>query len=77
MDFKQLAKIAKAQGWTIDSNSKGHPTFWKPGADRAGRPTVTGSGTPSDHRSMNNLIGELRRNGLTIPHKGRTAKKRK
>jgi hypothetical protein len=77
MDFKTLVKIAKANGWQVETNRKGHPVFWAPGADRAGRPTVTGSGTPSDHRSIANLAAQLRREGLPVPHKGHTPKKGK
>lgn len=77
MDLKTLVKFAKRHGWTVTYNASRHPEFWAPGADPKGRPTATGSGTPSDHRAMNNLVGELRRNGLPVPHRGRTPKKRK
>jgi hypothetical protein len=75
MDYKALAKLARSEGWTIDRNSKGHPVFWKPGADLDGRPTVTASSTPSDHRAVQNLAAQLRREGLPVPHKGHTPRK--
>lgn len=77
MDGKALTKFARDNGWTVDTNSKGHLVFWAPGADLNGRPTVTGSGTPSDHRSNANLAAQLRRAGLPVPHKGHTPKKAK
>lgn len=77
MDLKTLIKLAKAQGWTVGRNSKGHPTFWAPGADLSGRPTVTGAGTASDYRSNKNTVADLRKAGLQIPHKGHTVPKNK
>lgn len=77
MDLKTIVKIAKAQGWTVTHNRKGHPTFWAPGADLNGRPTVTGAGSPSDYRSNLNLAAQLRRAGLDLPHKGHSPRKGK
>lgn len=75
MELRELIRLAKKQGWTVARNGKGHPVFWAPGANPDERPTVTASGTPSDHRSMLNLIATLRREGLDVPHRGRNPKK--
>lgn len=75
MELRDIIKFAKRAGWTVTKNREGHPEFWAPGADRDDRPTVTGSGTSSDWRAVPNLVSELRKAGLDIPHKGRQKKK--
>ena len=54
--MKDLVEQAKRDGWTVSLTRKGHLRFSAPG-----RATVFGSGTPSDHRSIENIRGKLRR----------------
>ncbi|MEV5750267.1 hypothetical protein AB0L00_20805 [Actinoallomurus sp. NPDC052308] len=58
-DLRQLARRAEAAGWTITLTSNNH-LAWKPPSGR----TVFCPSTPSDHRSVQNVIGKLRRAGL-------------
>lgn len=60
-DFRQVVRIAKAQGWRVEFTKKNHVRFLSP----TGQMVVT-SGTPSDHRTVANLIGQLRRQGLVV-----------
>ena len=53
MNIRDIEKAAVAQGWQVGRTAKGH--------------IVIGSGTPSDARSINNLLAELRRQGFVWP----------
>ena len=64
MDLRELEKAAREQGWKVDRTRRGHPRFIP--ADPS-RQIVVGSGTPSDRRSLNNLLADLKRNGLIWP----------
>ena len=54
--MKDLVERAKRDGWVVSRTSKNHLRFSAPG-----RATVFGSATPSDHRSVENIRGKLRR----------------
>ncbi len=64
MDLRDIEKAAREQGFRVERTKKGHPVFYPP--DPKKNP-VYGSGTPSDHRSIRNLLAELRRAGLVWP----------
>lgn len=64
MDMREIEKAAKEQGWTVSLTTKGHKKFLSP--DKT-KPPVYGSGTPSDVRSIKNLLAELKRKGLIWP----------
>ena len=61
-DVQRIVKAAKAQGFTVTTTGKGHPMF-----HRDGKFVCTGPSTPSDHRSIPNLIAQLRRAGFQWP----------
>lgn len=63
-ELRNLAKLAKEQGWEFGRTNSGHVKFCSPYSDT---PPVFYSGTPSDHRSHKNLLAKLRRAGLEIP----------
>ena len=56
MDFQDIVRAAKAQGFVIEPTKKQHVRFRA--AD--GRSVITGS-TPSDKRALQNLISDLRK----------------
>lgn len=56
-ELKEVIKSAEEQGWRVKTTKKGHKMFLAPD----GVNKVTGSGTPSDHAALDNLIGDLRR----------------
>lgn len=58
MDFDEIVRAARQQGFTIVPTKNQHIRFVPP--DPAKRP-VTTSGTPSDNRGLQNLISDLRR----------------
>lgn len=58
-DLKAAAERARKAGWTITQTRSGH-LAWKPPSGQ----TVFCPGTPSDHRSIANVISKLRRAGL-------------
>jgi len=64
MDIEDLAQAAKEQGWSLGTTKKGH-LRWVPPDPK--KPIVIGSGTPSDHRSIKNFLGQLRRSGFIWP----------
>jgi predicted RNA binding protein YcfA (HicA-like mRNA interferase family) len=66
MDVKDVIAAAEDQGWEVTRTKKGHLQFIPPDPTR---PMVHGSGTPSDWRSLKNLIAQLRRSGLVWPPK--------
>jgi len=63
-DVRRLIEVAESQGWAIEITGGNHLRFIPP--DRT-KPMVHMSSTPSDHRAVKNLEGQLRRAGLTIP----------
>lgn len=58
-DLRRTADQAIEAGWTIEQTRKGHLAWKSPEGE-----TVFCPGTPSDHRSVANVIGKLRRAGL-------------
>jgi hypothetical protein len=62
--LRDLIVFAEANGWRVVPSARQHPLFYSPD----GETIVTGSGTPSDFRSLRNLIALLRRAGLDVPH---------
>ena len=64
MDLRDIVKAAQDQGFRVEVNKKGHPTFYSP--DKSISPVVA-SGTPSDVRAIRNVLSELRRAGLIYP----------
>jgi predicted RNA binding protein YcfA (HicA-like mRNA interferase family) len=58
-DLRPTARRARQAGWTV-TNTRGGHLAWKPPAGR----TVYSPSTPSDSRSIANVIGKLRRAGL-------------
>lgn len=56
-ELKEVIQSAEDQGWRVKTTKKGHKMFLAPD----GINKVTGSGTPSDHAGLDNLIGDLRR----------------
>jgi len=63
-DQRDIEKAAREQGFRIGRTKKGHPVFYPPDP-RMG--PVFGSGTPSDVRSVRNLLAKLRHAGLVWP----------
>jgi predicted RNA binding protein YcfA (HicA-like mRNA interferase family) len=60
-ELKEIVREAENQGWTVKVTKKGHLMFYAPD----GKNIVTSGGTPSDHRSLNNLVAKLRQYGFT------------
>ena len=60
-DIRSLIRVAKAQGWAVDTTKGNHVRFTSP----AGEVVVT-SGTPSDHRVVENVKARLKRRGLRL-----------
>ena len=58
----QLIKLAEAAGWRSRPCGSGHTMLYSPD----GVTMVTLASTASDHRSLKNAIGQLRRGGLQI-----------
>jgi hypothetical protein len=59
-ELKEITREAERQGWRVGKTKKGHLKFFAPD----GESIVTTGGTPSDHRSIDNLIARLRRYGF-------------
>lgn len=78
--LKAIVTLAQAQGWTYAETTDGHPQLVPPAGlinPATGRlaPPVTFAKTPSDVRGDRNAVAQLRRLGITVPHKGHTKKK--
>lgn len=58
-DVENVRKKAEKQGWRYLRASNGHHQFYSPDKEHI----VTASSTPSDHRSWDNFIAEMRRCG--------------
>jgi len=58
-DLNRVIKNAEAQGFRYFKSTSGHHQLYAPN----GHDIVTTSGTPSDHRSFNNFMADLRRAG--------------
>jgi hypothetical protein len=64
MDLRDIEKAAKEQGFKVGRTKKGHPVFTPPDPTKG---VIYGSGTPSDVRSIRNLLAKLRQAGLVWP----------
>lgn len=64
--MKGLVKLAEASGFRVEHTSKNHLRFLAPD----GVTIVISAGTPSDSRSMKNLLARLRNAGLQDRHLG-------
>jgi predicted RNA binding protein YcfA (HicA-like mRNA interferase family) len=62
VNTKQLVKIARRQGWTVEPTRGGHLKLIPPN----GGQFVVLASTPSDHRVWKNDRARLRRQGLEI-----------
>jgi predicted RNA binding protein YcfA (HicA-like mRNA interferase family) len=62
-DLKKLIKALEAQGFTVEPTKSSHYTVRKDG-----RRVATLGGTPSDRRSWQNALAQLRRAGFHWPH---------
>ncbi|MHB8730522.1 MAG: type II toxin-antitoxin system HicA family toxin [bacterium] len=62
--IKDLIKAALAQGWRVDTTTRGHLRFWP--LDKSLPPSIS-SGTPGDWRAVRNLLADLRRKGFKWP----------
>jgi predicted RNA binding protein YcfA (HicA-like mRNA interferase family) len=63
-DFKGIRKEAERQGWRVEVTKGGHWRFVPPDPTK---PMVVTSSTPSDHRTLDNFIGRLRKSGFRWP----------
>ncbi len=61
MDFDDIVRAAREQGFAVERTQSRHFRFVPPVVGK--RIVVTG-GTPSDKRALQNLLGDLRRQGL-------------
>lgn len=61
-DIDQVIRAAISQGWSHDRTTRGHHQFFSPD----GSTIVTTSGTPSDRRSFNNFIADMKRGGFVM-----------
>jgi predicted RNA binding protein YcfA (HicA-like mRNA interferase family) len=59
-EIKALRKEAEAQGWRVELRKGGHLAFYSP----HGKGIVFAPSTPSDRRSINNVIADLRKYGF-------------
>jgi hypothetical protein len=58
--YRDIIKSAIEQGWKVGTTSKNHLKFIHPTT----RVMVITSGTASDHRSVKNFLGQMRRSGF-------------
>jgi hypothetical protein len=58
--MKKLVREAERQGWRVEPTKSGHWRFYAPDGEHI----VHASGTPSDHRSLDNLVAQMRRYGF-------------
>lgn len=60
-DFKKIKAAAEAQGFRVTQTGSGHWRFVPPSQKAQ---IVILASTPSDHRSIKNALGLLRRSGF-------------
>lgn len=60
-ETKEIIKAAERQGWRVEQLKSGHWRFYAPD----GKNIVHASGTPSDHKALDNLVARLRQYGFT------------
>lgn len=61
-DMRQLVRQMRAQGWEVSRTRSDHLRFTSPD----GHSTVYAPSTPSDHRSIRNVVAKLRREGAQL-----------
>jgi len=59
-ELKEIVGAAERQGWRVERTKKSHLRFYAPDGENI----VHGAGTPSDRRSLENLVSRLRRYGF-------------
>lgn len=59
-DLKALVRSAERQGWRVRRTSKNHIAFYAPD----GKSIVHAAATPSDSRSTQNAIAQLKKAGF-------------
>ena len=59
-DFRKVIREAERQGWRVEQTKGGHWRFYAPD----GVNIVHAAGTPSDRRSFDNTIAQLRKYGF-------------
>ena len=74
MDLPDIEQAAEQQGWRVGRTAKGSPIFYPPDQSRG---PIYGSGTPSDSRSIRNLLAEFKAAGLIWPWPGTKRRARK
>lgn len=62
MNYRDIAKAAKKQGWRVEPTRSGEMWFSPNGVDK-----VTWHKTPSDARAVRNFLAEMKRGGLIYP----------
>lgn len=60
-DWKSIAKELRRQGWELTPTRNGH---WRCVPPDRGKPIVHVSGTPSDRRAIDKVLGDLKRSGF-------------
>lgn len=70
INIDHVIREALAQGWQHDLTTRGHHQFFAPN----GRDIVVTSGTPSDHRSFNNFMAQMKRKGFVMGVDGKRIK---
>lgn len=64
MELRKIEQAAWEQGWRVERTKKGHIRFVPP---EVTKPMVEAAGTPSELRSIRNLLAQLRRSSLIWP----------
>lgn len=60
-EMVQLARRLERQGWAVSRTKRDHYRFVSPDGT-----IVYAPGTPSDHRSIHNVIAKLKRTGADL-----------
>lgn len=68
--LRSVVEAAISQGWQVDQSKNSHLMFTPP--DKTRRRVYTSS-TPSDSRSFQNLLSDLRKSGLEFRSGGRVS----
>jgi predicted RNA binding protein YcfA (HicA-like mRNA interferase family) len=59
-DFKKMLREAQRQGWRVEQTKGGHWRLYAPDGEHI----VHAAGTPSDTRSLDNTLAQMRRYGF-------------
>lgn len=60
-EYRPIAKVARSQHWKITPTKNGHLMWMSPGGAKVFTPS-----TPSDWRSLPNVIRKLKHKGLVL-----------